>query len=418
MNPEVWDKEEFPEILRKKDIDLADFNYLLPDERIAQYPVSERDMSKLLISENNSIKEAVFRNIDEYIPVDHLLVFNNTRVVRARIRFQKDTGASIEVFCIEPLIPSDYERSFNSKGNVVWKCIVGNLKKWKKGSLIKPFHYLGVLYELTAEKLNSLEDAWEIRFAWNCPEISFTDVLDLTGHIPLPPYISREDKEEDTRRYQTIYAKVKGSVAAPTAGLHFTDLVFEKLREKGVKSSEITLHVGAGTFQQIKSNNIADHDMHCEHFIVTAKTIETILENTGKIIAVGTTSVRTIESLYWIGIKLSGKGSDITEDLSIGQWEPYKLDSWCSAETSLKIILDLMNKTGRSYLNVSTKIMIVPGYEFKMTNGMITNFHQPESTLLLLVAAWTGSKWKEIYNYAMNNDFRFLSYGDCSLLFR
>jgi len=418
MNPEVRVKEKFPEILQKKEIDLADFNYCLPNEKIAQYPVSERDMSKLLIYESSFIRENVFRNIDEYIPGDHLLVFNNTRVVRARIHFQKDTGATIEVFCIEPLVPSDYENSFNSKGEVIWKCIAGNLKKWKKGKLTKPFHYQGVIYELTAEKLNPQEDAWEIRFAWNCCDITFMDVLDQTGHIPLPPYISREDKEEDTRRYQTIYAKVKGSVAAPTAGLHFTDLVFEKLRKKGVKSSEVTLHVGAGTFQPIKSTSIADHDMHCEHFLVTAETIATILDNAGRIIAVGTTSVRTLESLYWIGIKLSGNGFDNTEDLSIGQWEPYKLNPWCSAETSLKVILDFMKKKGCSYLNVSTKIMIIPGYEFMMTNGIITNFHQPGSTLLLLISAWTGSKWKEIYNYAMKNNFRFLSYGDCSLLFR
>lgn len=418
MNPEVRDKEEFPEILRMKDLDLTDLNYYLPDKRIAQYPVSERDMSKLLIYKSSFISETVFRDIDISIQDDHLLVFNNTLVVRARINFQKGSGASVEVFCIEPLIPSDYERSFNSKGEVVWKCIVGNLKKWKKDKLIKPFPYQGINYELTAEKLYALEDAWEIRFEWNCPDITFMDVLELAGHIPLPPYISRDDREEDATRYQTIYASVKGSVAAPTAGLHFTDRVFEKLRKKGVKTTEITLHVGAGTFKPIKSTSIADHDMHSEHFTVTARAIETILENTGRIIAVGTTSVRTLESLYWIGIKLSGKDNGNPEDLSIGQWEPYKLDPWCSAETSLKAILDFMNKKGCSSLNVSTKIMIIPGYEFRMTNGIITNFHQPGSTLLLLVSAWTGRKWKEIYDYALNNDFRFLSYGDCSLLFR
>jgi S-adenosylmethionine:tRNA ribosyltransferase-isomerase len=418
MNPDLRDKEEFPEILLRKDIDLKDFNYFLPDERIAQYPVNERDMSKVLISENGFIRETLFRNIDEYIPVDHLLVFNNTRVVRARILFQKESGSSIEVFCIEPLIPPEYDLSFNSKGAVVWKCIIGNLKKWKKGKLIKPFLYRSVIYELTAEKLNSPEDVYEIRFAWDCPEITFMDVLDIAGHIPLPPYISRDDREEDARRYQTIYATVKGSVAAPTAGLHFTDSVFEKLRKKGLKSAEITLHVGAGTFQPIKSTKIADHEMHCEHFTVTAQAIETILENAGRIIAVGTTSVRTLESLYWLGIKLSGKVYDKPENLSIGQWEPYKLDRWCSAETSLKVILDFMNINNCSYLNVSTKIMIIPGYEFMVTNGIITNFHQPGSTLLLLVSAWTGRKWKEIYNYALENDFRFLSYGDCSLLLR
>jgi S-adenosylmethionine:tRNA ribosyltransferase-isomerase len=417
MNRTVWDKKDCPEINRLIDIELADYNYCLPVERIAQFPVSERDMSNLLISGSTFLTHTQFRNIDEYIPADHLLVFNNTRVVRARIHFQKETGASIEIFCIEPLLPADYERSFNSKGEVLWKCIVGNLKKWKEGILSRPFTYKGVAYELTAEKLNPLEDAWEIRFTWNCPEIAFIDLLDLTGHIPLPPYISREDMEEDSCRYQTIYATIKGSVAAPTAGLHFSDLVFDKLRNKGVEFSEITLHVGAGTFQPIKSTKIADHDMHCEHFTVTKKTIETLLEKIGRIVAVGTTSVRTLESLYWIGIKLSDKENKNREDLSIGQWEPYKTDPSCSAETSLKEILDFLNRKGLSCLNVSTKILIIPGYKFRMTNGIITNFHQPGSTLLLLVSAWTGSKWKEIYNYALDNDFRFLSYGDCSLLF-
>ncbi|HAM08881.1 MAG: hypothetical protein A2X05_04595 [Bacteroidetes bacterium GWE2_41_25] len=418
MNSKVWDKEIFPEVLQNKAIDLNDFSYCLPEERIAQYPVSERDISKLLIAGGSFIEDTVFRNIDEHIPSDHLLIFNNTMVVRARIHFQKDSGASVEVFCIEPIIPQDYESSFNSEGEVIWKCIIGNLKKWKKGKLSKPFNYKGIVYKLTAEKLNSLEDAYEIRFKWNCQDVTFMDILDLTGHIPLPPYISRDDREEDTIRYQTIYAKIKGSVAAPTAGLHFTDRVFEKLRKKGVKISEITLHVGAGTFLPIKSGNIADHDMHCEHFTVTAKTIETLLENTGRIIAVGTTTVRTIESLYWLGIKLSGKGYENPEALSISQWEAYRLNPSCSPETSLNVILNFMNLHNCSCLNVSTKIMIVPGYEFRMTNGIITNFHQPGSTLLLLVSAWTGSRWKEIYNYAMKNNFRFLSYGDCSLLLR
>lgn len=418
MYPEVQDKNKIPEVIRKKDINLADFSYLLPDDKIAQYPVNDRDMSNLLISRKNYISHTSFRNIDEYIPEDHLLVFNNTRVVRARILFQKETGASIEVFCIEPLLPADYERSFNSKGEVIWKCIVGNLKKWKRGKLTKTFSYQGRAYELVAEKLKSAEEAWEIRFVWNCPELTFMDLLDITGHIPLPPYINREDREEDSIRYQTIYARIEGSVAAPTAGLHFSDAVFEKLRKKGIKSSEVTLHVGAGTFQPIKSASITDHDMHCEHFIITKKTIENLLENSGRIIAVGTTSVRTLESLYWLGIKLTEEGCNNGEKLSIGQWEPYYPDPGFSADTSLKTILDFMHKKGVTYLNVSTSIMIIPGYEFRMINGIITNFHQPGSTLLLLISAWTGNRWKEIYNYALNNDFRFLSYGDCSLLFR
>jgi S-adenosylmethionine:tRNA ribosyltransferase-isomerase len=301
---------------------------------------------------------------------------------------------------------------------VTWKCIVGNLKKWKKGKLLKRFIYEGVSYELSADKLIPVEDAWEVRFEWNCPFMTFGEILETAGHIPLPPYINREDTEEDINGYQTVYARVKGSVAAPTAGLHFTDHVFEKLRKKGVKSAELTLHVGAGTFQPVKSANIADHDMHCEHFTVSAKTIETILSNTGRIIAVGTTSVRTLESLYWLGIKLSAKKYKHNNNLSIGQWEPYNHDPCCSASESLESILTFINENGLSHLDVTTKIMIIPGYEFKITNGIITNFHQPASTLLLLVSAWSGKKWKEIYNYALANDFRFLSYGDCSLLLR
>ena len=412
------DNNNIPEIIRKNEINLADFNYSLPDDKIAQYPVSERDMSRLLISGKNFMTHTPFRNIAEYIPEDHLLVFNNTRVVRARIHFQKESGASIEIFCIEPRLPADYERSFNSNEEVIWKCIVGNLKKWKRGRLTKAFSYKGRVYELVAEKLKPLADAWEIRFVWNCADLTFMDLLDLTGHIPLPPYINREDKEEDARSYQTIYASIKGSVAAPTAGLHFSDIVFEKLRKKGIKTCEVTLHVGAGTFQPIKSTSITGHDMHCEHFIITKKTIEILLENIGHIIAVGTTSVRTLESLYWLGIKLSGEGYNNGEELSIGQWEPYLPDPCCSADTSLKATLHFMNKKDYSSLNVSTSIIIIPGYEFRMINGIITNFHQPGSTLLLLVSAWTGSKWKDIYDYALQHDFRFLSYGDCSLLFR
>jgi S-adenosylmethionine:tRNA ribosyltransferase-isomerase len=404
--------------MRIKDIDLSDYNYDLPDEKIAQYPVNERDMSKLLISDRSSISHTVFHNIDEHIPAGHLLVFNNTKVVRARIRFQKDTGASVEVFCLEPVKPADYEQSFSARGEVVWKCIIGNLKRWKKDKLIKQFFFNGKSYDLTAEKFSQHGDAWEIVFKWNCPGITFAGVLENTGHIPLPPYINREDRDEDILRYQTIYAQIKGSVAAPTAGLHFTGQVLEKLKRKGVGISEVTLHVGAGTFQPIKTERITEHEMHREHFTITAKAIEQILENEGRIIAVGTTSVRTLESLYWIGIKLLSDSTDNTAELTADQWEPYTCDTTCPTETALKAILDYMGKRGTSYLNASTRIIIIPGYVFRITDGIITNFHQPCSTLLLLVSAWTGSRWKEIYNYALENDFRFLSYGDCSLLLR
>ncbi len=410
-------KSEKPVNNISEKIELSEYNYHLPKERIAQYPVDERDMSKLLIYDDGKISDKIFRNIDENIPSDHLLIFNNTRVVRARLKFQKSTGAAIEIFCIEPADPPEYERSFSTKGSVIWKCIVGNLKKWKTGKLKKKFFLNGSSYELHAERLIQMNDTLEIRFSWDCSEITFATILEATGHIPLPPYIEREDKETDAASYQTVYARVKGSVAAPTAGLHFTDLVFRKLEEKGIKTAHITLHVGAGTFQPIKSENISEHEMHCEHFIITRNAVKRILENYGKVIAVGTTSVRTLESIYWIGKKfISGVPSP--SNISVDQWEPYLDDSSCSAESALKAIINFMDKWKLSSIEASTSLLIVPGYRFRMINGIITNFHQPGSTLLLLVSAWTGSRWKEIYRYALENNFRFLSYGDSSLLFR
>jgi S-adenosylmethionine:tRNA ribosyltransferase-isomerase len=400
-------------------LDISEYDYFLPDEKIAQFPLEERDMSKLMISSEKGLSDDIFRNIDKYISNEHLLVFNNSKVVRARIYFKKETGALIEVFCIEPVSPADYESSFNSKGQVIWKCIIGNLKKWKSGRLLKYFPYNGFTYEFSAEKINSQEDTWEIRFTWNNNDLTFSEVLELIGHIPLPPYITREDKEEDVDRYQTIYAHIKGSVAAPTAGLHFTESVFNKLHSKGVMTAEITLHVGAGTFQPIKTKRIAAHDMHSEHFTISEKTIEKLINNKGRIIAVGTTSVRTIESLYWIGLKLFDKNLSQITNVSLDQWEPYTIsNSSHTPEESLGMILKFLKFKKANYLTASTKIIIIPGYEFKITNGIITNFHQPKSTLLLLVSAWTGNKWKEIYDYALKKDFRFLSYGDCSLLFR
>ena len=398
-------------------IELSDFVYKLTEDRIAQYPVNERDMSKLLIYENKNIFETLFRNIDQHISPGHLLVFNNTRVVRARLNFRKSSGAAIEIFCLEPLIPSDYERSFSAEAKVVWKCIVGNLKKWKAGKLKKVFFLNNRSYELCAERLKPVNDAWEIAFSWESPDISFATVLEATGHIPLPPYIDRDDNISDATRYQTIYARVEGSVAAPTAGLHFTDNVFDKLRKKAIKTAEITLHVGAGTFQPIKSETIGEHVMHCEHFAINKTTLEQIRDNTGKIIAVGTTSVRTLESIYWIGIKII-RGDLINPEIYVGQWEPYINKSAYSAKSSLEAIINYMTDKGIESINASTSLLIVPGYNFRMTDGIITNFHQPGSTLLLLVSAWAGDSWKDIYNYALTNNFRFLSYGDSSLLFR
>ena len=402
----------------RRDIDINDYYYDLPEDRIAQYPVNERDRSQLLIYKENKIVKDTFRNIDEYLPPDSLLVFNNTRVIRARILFQKETGAVIEILCLEPIFPFDYSLSFGSKEPVEWKCIVGNLKKWKGGALTTSFKYNGNQYYLYAERLQSDGEAWHIKFSWNNCEMSFGEIIETTGHIPLPPYINREDEAEDNERYQTVYSRIKGSVAAPTAGLHFTDYVFEKIKARGIKTVELTLHVGAGTFQPVKAKNIYDHEMHCEHFSIDAKTIILLLENQGKILPVGTTSVRTLESLYWLGVKLIQNQPDINANLSLGQWEAYDMVTNISIKESLGALLKYINERNLMCLQAVTSIMIVPGYEFRITNGMVTNFHQPRSTLLLLISAWTGNRWKEIYTFAFENRFRFLSYGDSSLLLK
>jgi S-adenosylmethionine:tRNA ribosyltransferase-isomerase len=381
-------------------IDINDYDYDLPEDRIAQYPESERDKSKLLIFKENKIEKDTFRNIHDYLTPESLLVFNNTRVIRARILFQKETGANVEILCLEPLSPFDYSLSFGSKESVEWKCIVGNLKKWKCGILTTPFKFNGNTYNLCAERLQSLGEAWSIKFSWNCGEISFGEVLEKTGHIPLPPYINREDDAQDIERYQTVYSRIKGSIAAPTAGLHFTDYVFEKIKARGIKTVELTLHVGAGTFQPVKVRNIYEHEMQ------------------GKVIPIGTTSVRTLESLYWLGVKLIQNPSDTIPDLSLGQWEAYEMVKTVSVKESLGALLNYINEQKLIYLQAATSIMIVPGYEFRMTNGMVTNFHQPRSTLLLLISAWAGNRWKDIYTFALENRFRFLSYGDSSLLLK
>jgi S-adenosylmethionine:tRNA ribosyltransferase-isomerase len=401
-----------------RDIDINDYDYDLPSDRIAQYPAGKRDESQLLIYKNDIIIKDSFRKLDDYLPPDSLLVFNNTRVIRARILFKKSTGANIEILCLEPLSPYDYSLSFSSYEPVEWKCLVGNLKKWKNGTLITHFKFNSEDYTLHAELIHTDDEACRIKFSWNSCGISFGEVIESAGHIPLPPYINREDEKEDIERYQTVYSSVKGSVAAPTAGLHFTDYVFKKIREREIKTVELTLHVGAGTFQPVKTTDIYKHEMHCEHFSVDAKTIELILANYGKVIAVGTTSVRTLESLYWLGVKLFQNPSDIYKSLSLGQWESYRMIKGVSVIESFGALLNYMNQLDVSYLQAQTSIMIVPGYEFRMISGMVTNFHQPRSTLLLLISAWTGNRWKDIYNFALDNKFRFLSYGDSSLLLK
>jgi S-adenosylmethionine:tRNA ribosyltransferase-isomerase len=400
-----------------RNISINDYDYNLPPDRIAQHPVEERDGSKLLVYKDNKISKDIFRNINEYLPAGSLLIFNNTRVIRARILFQKHSGARIEILCLEPLLPSDYSMSFGSEQPVEWKCIVGNLKKWKSGILSTTFEYDGRSHTLNAEKLNSEGEAWRIRFSWDAAA-SFAEVIELTGHIPLPPYINREDEKNDSERYQTVYSKINGSVAAPTAGLHFTGDVFSRIGKMGIDTAEVTLHVGAGTFQPVKADNIIDHEMHCEHFSVETSLIEKLTVKEGKIIPVGTTSVRTLESLYWLGVKLiQNKETELT-DFSLGQWEAYEMPQNVSADDSLKALRKFLKKKKLKFLSASTSIMIVPGYQFRMTDGIITNFHQPRSTLLLLISAWTGKKWKDLYLYALENGFRFLSYGDSSLLLK
>ena len=401
-----------------RNININDYDYDLPEDRIAQYPVKERDGSQLLIFQENKISKDIFRNIVSYLPSDSLLVFNNTRVIRARLLFKKESGANIEILCLEPFLPSDYSLSFSSRESVEWKCIIGNLKKWKSGALMTTFIYNNNSYKLFAERLQEEGETLNIKFSWTATGLSFGEVIELTGHMPLPPYINRADEQADIERYQTVYSSIDGSVAAPTAGLHFTDTVFGDIESKGIKKVELTLHVGAGTFKPVKSDNVINHEMHCEHFSIDKKTLELIRNFKGKIIPVGTTSVRTLESIYWLGVKLLRKPFYFFNVISLTQWEAYELPSTISKEESLEALLKYLEKENMKILHASTSIMIVPGYDFKITSGMITNFHQPRSTLLLLISAFTGKKWKELYIFALNNNFRFLSYGDSSLLLK
>lgn len=397
-------------------IDIDDYDYNLPEEKIAQYPVSERDGSKLLVLKNSQISQDIFRNVGNHLPGRSLLVFNNSKVIKARLLFGKETGARIEVFCLEPLAPADYESAFASKSPVEWKCIVGNLKKWKKGVITSALRLNGAETCLEAERIGPAEgESWRIRFSWK-QDAAFAEILEAAGHVPLPPYISRPDEETDSVSYQTVYSRIKGSVAAPTAGLHFTEDVLRNLAGRGIRSAEITLHVGAGTFQPVKVRNAAEHGMHFEHFMISAETIKKLIGNEGHIIPVGTTSVRTLESLYWLGVKLINNPVDKKDLHFLGQWEPYQINTDVAVNEALNAILLYLKDKKLLSLYASTGIMIVPGYRFRITNGIITNFHQPRSTLLLLVSAWTGERWKDAYRFALENNFRFLSYGDSSLL--
>ncbi len=397
-----------------KHIQIRDYDYPLPDERIAKFPLTERDSSKLLVYEGGRISETVFRNLPSLLPEGSLMVFNNTRVIQARLHFRKgeaQDGALIEVFLLEPANPVEYQENFATKGSCSWYCLVGNLKKWKEGPLTRDFKIQNSKYKLTAERVGTHGTSQEIKFEWDA-SLTWAEVIDAVGELPIPPYLNRKTQESDKTTYQTVYSKIKGSVAAPTAGLHFTKRVLADIDAKGIEREEVTLHVGAGTFRPVKSEDIGGHDMHTEHIAVHRQTIERLLAHNGEAIAVGTTSVRTLESLYYLGV-LASQGK---EDLHVPQWMPYEYNDSLSVKDALTALLHYMDERQEDVLHASTQIIIAPGYKYHIVRRMITNFHQPQSTLLLLVSAFIGEGWHDVYDYALNHDFRFLSYGDSSML--
>ncbi|MFN8239643.1 MAG: S-adenosylmethionine:tRNA ribosyltransferase-isomerase [Bacteroidales bacterium] len=398
------------------EIRIADYIYELPEGRIAQYPLEKRDESRLLVYKAGKISDDKFYSLPSWLQPNSLLIFNNTRVIKARLLFRKESGAAIEIFCLEPFDPSDYALTFSSPVPVVWKCLAGNLRRWRSGPVYLKFHLGGKEHVLKAEKLGAENKDLLVRFSWDVPGMVFSEVLEAAGHVPLPPYIGRSDEPSDIGRYQTIYSDINGSVAAPTAGLHFTPTVFESLAKSDISVDYLTLHVGAGTFLPVKSELISSHEMHAEHFQVSSGTIRNLLAKRGSVIAVGTTSARTLESLYWLGIKLLRDPVQDYGEFFIDQWDPYKEQVDVPIEKALGCLLDFMNKKGLDSINASTRLIIVPGYRFRVVSGLVTNFHQPGSTLLLLVSAFTGQNWKVIYEHALKNGYRFLSYGDSSLL--
>lgn len=404
-----------------KHIRIADYNYPLDDERIAKFPLAERDQSKLLIYHKGVVTEDVFTSLPTYLPKGALMVFNNTRVIQARLHFRKETGAQIEVFCMEPFAPKDYQLNFSERGSVEWLCMIGNLKRWKSGVLtrtieIRNSHTITFCAEKLSDTPTGKNGFFPVRFSWNDDGLSFSEVLEAIGELPIPPYLNRETQESDLRTYQTVYSKVKGSVAAPTAGLHFTERVLQAIDDAGIDREEVTLHVGAGTFKPVKSEEIADHEMHAEYIVVRRQTIEKLLAHGCEAIAVGTTSVRTLESLYYIGRKLE-QTLDLDEDeLVVEQWEPYEDSLQLPVQKAIENLLRYLDAHHLDALHTSTRIIIAPGYEYKIVRRMVTNFHQPQSTLLLLVSAFVHGDWRKIYDYALAHDFRFLSYGDSSLL--
>lgn len=419
-----------------KHIKISDYNYSLPDERIAKFPIAQRDHSKLLVYKHGEVSDDVFYHLPDYLPKGALMIFNNTKVIQARMHFRKETGALIEVFLMEPAAPTDYELMFQTAGHCSWLCMVGNLKKWKEGSLKRDFEIKGHSLTLSATMRRGEVGAdgkaaplavgggtnYWIDFDWDNESISFAEILEAVGELPIPPYLNRETQESDKTTYQTVYSKIKGSVAAPTAGLHFTDAVLADLDAHGIDREEVTLHVGAGTFKPVKSLEIEGHQMHTEYIVVHRRSLKKLLQHDCQVIAVGTTSVRTIESLYYMGVHLLKHPEANEEDLHVNQWDPYDegrdggLVDDITPMQAIQAIVDYLDKNGLEALHSSTQIIIAPGYTYKIVKMLVTNFHQPQSTLLLLVSAFLHGDWHQVYDYALSHDFRFLSYGDSSLL--
>ena len=406
--------------MNTKDIQINDYNYPLSDERIAKYPLKERDHSKLLIYKQGKVSEDVFFHIADYLPMGSLMVMNNTKVIQARLHFRKATGALIEIFLLEPALPADYEQMFQSRGRCEWFCLVGNLKKWKEGQLSRGFTIDDHEVTVTAERVGEAATSQRIAFTWDDNQLSMAELIDSIGELPIPPYLNRKTEECDKTTYQTVYSKIKGSVAAPTAGLHFTADVLASLDNKGIEREEVTLHVGAGTFKPVKSLHIGEHDMHTETFCVKKQTIERLIAHQGHAVAVGTTSVRTLESLYYIGYKMLQLPDAEEQHWHVEQWEPYQMqvapDDAPTTMEALQAIANYMQRNALTTLHGSTQIIIAPGYNYHIVKMLITNFHQPQSTLLLLVSAFVHGDWRNIYDYALQHEFRFLSYGDSSLL--
>ena len=409
--------------MEPKHIHIKDYNYPLPEERIAKFPLAQRDKSKLLVYRNGDISQDTFCHLPEYLPKGALMIFNNTRVVRARLHFRKSVstdsnttqGALIEIFILEPAHPAEYQENFLSRGKCSWYCLVGNLKKWKTGSLHQQIQIGEETVTLSATRGEAHGTSHQIDFTWDSGH-TWAEVLEATGELPIPPYLNRKTEQSDLTTYQTVYSKIKGSVAAPTAGLHFTPEVLAELDSHDIEREEVTLHVGAGTFKPVKSEEIEGHEMHTEYISVNKRTIEKLIAHGGKTIAVGTTSVRTLESLYYIGVLIHLNPEANQEELHIRQWMPYEPHPALTPVESLQTILDYLHRHGMEALHTSTQIIIAPGYEYKIVKKIVTNFHQPQSTLLLLVSAFVKGDWKKIYDYALSHDFRFLSYGDSSIL--